>query len=370
MYDKIIKWAGIKPRRESSWACLDLLTARPALLEKGAVFVYRPTTLCQYYYGVIVGVHRYRFTLHNKLHLQFFDYSTKTIHRQPDLSKAPLLFPPIVVNDMREEKQLKFQQSSDLFRSGWSDDCFEIVGKTDLNSLESVRRAMFVDLSGLLYNDAGEAVEYDQLHQQDAYSFLGKHGPCNQKNVEDFICHALHLPLGRDYSIGDTPLWYIDSFKEKLSEVSERRQKSVEVSSGKLIPLQTSYHSAAVTRTLNEEQKKIDWVRYVRQSGSEHFAIIQYSIEPASGETAILFKNEAVISASYRESTHWQRMFQLYVYFTAEGICDSADYRFKEDGIAIGGIQITLLQLEFHESDSRYMDYKIAGSMLLKNCFF
>lgn len=369
MKDKIIKWAGMKTRRQSSWACLDYLTGRQAPPEEGAVFVYRPTALRRYYYGVVVSVQRYGLTPNNKLHLQFFDYSTKSINRQPDLSKAPLLFPPIMVCDMRGAELSERFRSSDLFKPGWSDHCFNIVGKTDLDTLESVRRAMFVDLTGLLYNDADEAVEYDQLLLPDAYSYLGEHQPCNQKEVEDFICCSLCLPLGRNYTIGETPLWYIDSFKEKLSEVSEQQQQAAAVSSGKWIPLQTSYDSAAVTLTLNEEQEMNDWVRYIKQSGSEHFAVIQYSVKPAAGESAILFKNEAVLSEQYRESTHWQRMFRLYVYFVAEGIRSFADFRFEEDKTAIGGIQITLLNLEFHEADSRSMDYKIAGSMLMRNCF-
>lgn len=366
---KLFEWQewSVEEIMEKAWKCFDNLGYKKGCIKKGDVFVYRPSVLKRYYYGIVVDIHEEHVLssyFYKLLHLQFFDYSTVKIEESPKLSKTSLLFPPILIRctDKTDAKR-------NIMESPWPEEYFQIVGNTNLCSLESVKRAMFVDLSGWLYTDAGEAVGYEQTEASDAYCYMGEFSAGSEKKLEDFICYALNLPLNRKYTIGETPLWYIDSFKDRLSEFLERQEKASALCTRDNIPLQVPYKSDSITQTLTQERAETNWVEYVRQCGPAHYAVIQFHIEPINSEHAILFKNEAIIDVAYKGNRHLERMFQTFVFLICEGIQAVADIQYRERGIAIGGIQISLLQLKFHESDSGFTDFKIVGSMLLLKYF-
>lgn len=97
-----------------------------------------------------------------RLHLHFYNYYTEEIGNKFNLTLATLLFLSILVQaTMRQEVIYDSQKSA------WLTGYFRVIGSVNLAELPAVKRAMFVDSSGWLYNEIGDAIEYERLDEAD-----------------------------------------------------------------------------------------------------------------------------------------------------------------------------------------------------------
>lgn len=86
--------------------------------------------------------------------------------------------------------------------------------------------------------------------------------------------------------------------------------------------------------------------RYIRQGGSEHYAVVDFVIEPCQGH--IGFKNEALIQDDLKGNKEWQ---------------------YHKRNLAIGNFKFKLKSITIHHGDSKVMDFKIATYIGLREIF-
>lgn len=107
--------------------------------------------------------------------------------------------------------------------------------------------------------------------------------------------------------------------------------------------------------------------RYVRQSGAEHFAIINFVIEPCQGH--IGFKNEALIQEDLRENKEWEQRFPILICHIYDALKRFLQYQYNERNLAIGNFMFKLMGLIIHPRDSKSMDFGIATHIGLREIF-
>ncbi|GEM_PF-4270153 len=325
--------------------------------QAGDIFVYCPRKLQKYYYGVVVSneaVHEIM-PSERKLHLHFFNYCTEAIEDSPDLSTAPLLFPPILVRHTT-----KYNITYDFEKSAWLSHYFCIIGNIDLKKLPSVKQAMFVDGNGWLYDANGKAIAFERMDEPDAYTVLGHYYQERAETLEKWLVSS--LDLADDES---KPMVSLDYYKKQLNEMRSRLKMADLLCSGECVEMQTLYSGKAVIPYLLPVSTEPEWKRYIKQGGSEHYAVIQFQIKQRIGSSGLFFRNLALPEDRIKGNRHAERMFRVFVLMVYEGIQAFVDTQYKENGIAFGGIEICLFQLNLHEADSRLMDFKIVGHMIL-----
>jgi len=79
--------------------------------------------------------------------------------------------------------------------------------------------------------------------------------------------------------------------------------------------------------------------RFIRQSGSEHFAIINFVIEPYQGH--IGFKNEALIQDDLKANKEWEQLFPILICSIYDGLKKFIQYQNNEKNLAIGNFMFT-----------------------------
>jgi hypothetical protein len=107
--------------------------------------------------------------------------------------------------------------------------------------------------------------------------------------------------------------------------------------------------------------------RYIRQCGSEHYAIINFVMEPCQGH--ICFDNEALIQEDLRGNKEWGRLFPIIICNIYDALKDFIKYQYTERNVAIGHFKFKLVSLEIRPGDSRLMDFKIATHIGLREIF-
>lgn len=107
--------------------------------------------------------------------------------------------------------------------------------------------------------------------------------------------------------------------------------------------------------------------RYIKQSGAEHFAIIDFVIEPCQGH--IGFKNEALIQDDLRGNKEWEQPFPILICYIYDGLKHFIQYQYNERNLAIGNFMFKILSLKIQPGDSRLMDFKIATHIGLREIF-
>lgn len=107
--------------------------------------------------------------------------------------------------------------------------------------------------------------------------------------------------------------------------------------------------------------------RYVRQSGAEHFAIINFVIEPCQGH--IGFKNEALIQGDLRENKEWEQQFPILICYIYDALKRFLQYQYNERNLAFGNFMFKLMSLEILPGDSKLMDFGIATHIGLREIF-
>ncbi|ATF11602.1 hypothetical protein A616_06275 [Brevibacillus brevis X23] len=107
--------------------------------------------------------------------------------------------------------------------------------------------------------------------------------------------------------------------------------------------------------------------RYIRQAGSEHYAIVDFVIEPCQGH--IGFKNEALIQDDLKGNTEWEQQFPILICCIYDALKEFIHYQYHERNLAIGNFTFKLMSLEIRPGDSRVMDFKIATYIALREIF-
>ncbi|KZE48836.1 hypothetical protein AV540_16375 [Brevibacillus parabrevis] len=107
--------------------------------------------------------------------------------------------------------------------------------------------------------------------------------------------------------------------------------------------------------------------RYIRQSGSEHYAIVDFVIEPCQGH--IGFKNEALIQDDLKGNKEWEQLFPILICCIYDALKDFIQYQYHERNLAIGNFKFKLISLKIQPGDSRVMDFKIATYIGLREIF-
>ncbi|WP_088835303.1 hypothetical protein [Paenibacillus tyrfis] len=107
--------------------------------------------------------------------------------------------------------------------------------------------------------------------------------------------------------------------------------------------------------------------RYIRQSGAEHFAIIDFVIEPCQG--LIGFKNEALIQDDLRGNKKWEQLFPMLICCIYDGLNHFIQYQYNERNLAIGNFIFKIMSLKIQSGDSKLMDFKIATHIGLREIF-
>ncbi|WP_379358271.1 MULTISPECIES: hypothetical protein [unclassified Paenibacillus] len=119
---------------------------------------------------------------------------------------------------------------------------------------------------------------------------------------------------------------------------------------------------------ISVEKRVEKQARYVRQNGSEHFAIIDFIIEPYEG-SSICFENEALIQDDLKGNKEWERLFPILVINIYEGLNMFIENQYNEKNRAIGNFKFKLVSLAIHPLDSKFMDFKIATYIGLRDIF-
>ncbi|MFX3631361.1 MAG: hypothetical protein ACE3L7_19440 [Candidatus Pristimantibacillus sp.] len=107
--------------------------------------------------------------------------------------------------------------------------------------------------------------------------------------------------------------------------------------------------------------------RYIRQAGAEHFAFIEFAIEPCHGH--IGFKNEALIQEDLRGNKEWEQTFPMIVCHIYDALKKFIQFQYDEKNQAIGNFNFILKNIVIHPSDSRLMDFSIATHIGLTEIF-
>ncbi|KQO18463.1 hypothetical protein [Paenibacillus sp. Leaf72] len=107
--------------------------------------------------------------------------------------------------------------------------------------------------------------------------------------------------------------------------------------------------------------------RYIRQAGSEHFAIIDFVIEPCQGH--IGFINEALIQDDLRGNKEWEQMFPMIICYIFDAVKSFIQFQYNERKLAIGHFKFKLMSLRIHPGDSKLMDFAIATHIGLREIF-
>ncbi|MFF2483797.1 hypothetical protein [Paenibacillus sp. NPDC058071] len=107
--------------------------------------------------------------------------------------------------------------------------------------------------------------------------------------------------------------------------------------------------------------------RFIRQSGSEHYALIEFVIEPCQGH--IGFNNEAIIQEDLRGNKEWEQRFPLLICRIYDSLKQFIHNQYDEKNQAVGNFIFTLTSLDINPFDSRIMDYGIATHIGLREIF-
>ncbi|MGG4445624.1 hypothetical protein HP398_08810 [Brevibacillus sp. HB1.4B] len=114
-----------------------------------------------------------------------------------------------------------------------------------------------------------------------------------------------------------------------------------------------------------------EWVekqaRYIRQAGPDHYAIVDFVIEPCQG--LIGFKNEALIQDDLKGNTEWERLFPILICCIYDALKEYIQYQYHERNLAIGNFMFKLISLEIRPGSTRLTDFKIATLIGLKEVF-
>lgn len=119
---------------------------------------------------------------------------------------------------------------------------------------------------------------------------------------------------------------------------------------------------------ISVEEQVEKQARYIRQgAGAEHYAIINFVIEPCQGH--IGFKNEALIQDDLRGNKELEQLFPVLICYIYDALKKFILYQYNERNLAIGNFMFKLMSLKIHPGDSKLMDFGIATHIGLREIF-